>query len=133
MDPVSISGTCVGLISLIITATTAATRFIRTCRGAREDLTAAIGDLTQLRTTLDLLKDDDTTVIPERMRTEILSLLDKCAIIVIEIEKLIESLGNSRPVPVKWAASEKSKVEAARAKLRGYAESLGLTIDIVGL
>ena len=133
MDPLSISGTCAGLISLIITTTTATSAFIRTCRGARGDLTTVIGDLGQLSAILGLLKNDDTSVVPEPMQVEILSLLQKCTATVGDIETVLKALGNTKGFPVKWAASGKQKVESLRAKLQGYLESLGLTIDIIGL
>ena len=133
MDPFSIASGCAGLITLIAQTTTAATAFIRTCRGAREDLTSVIGELTQLKTILELLKDDDASVMPERMRVEIVSLLNKCSATVREIEDVLEGFGDGRAVPVKWAASGKPKVEALRVRLKGYSESLSLTIDIVGL
>ncbi|MBE3041783.1 hypothetical protein IMZ48_04230 [Candidatus Bathyarchaeota archaeon] len=133
MEPVSIIGTCSGLISLIITATTAAAAFIRVCRGARGDLTTVIGDLTQLKTILDLLKNDDTSAVSKPMQAEILSLLQDCAATVGDIENVVEALGDSKAFPMRWAASGKQRVESLRAKLKGYSDALGFTIDIVGM
>ena len=133
MDSLSISGTCAGLISLMITTATATSAFIRTCRGAREDLTTVIGDLGQLNAILDLLRNDDTSMVPEPMQMEILTLLQKCTATVGEIDTLLKALRNTKGFPVKWAASGKQKVESLRAKLQGYLGSPGLTIDITDL
>jgi hypothetical protein len=143
MDPLSISASCAGLITLIAGAAKCATRFVRACRDARPELTTLVGDLSQLRATLELLQDDseqltssddnESLVLPENMKNTITSHLRQCQSVISEIESLLKSLDKGKTMPIRWAMIWKDRFMPLVSRLREYSQALGLTIDVVGL
>ncbi|KAH7110727.1 hypothetical protein EDB81DRAFT_894678 [Dactylonectria macrodidyma] len=79
MDPLSITASCLELLTAVGKATLAITDFVRGCCEARSDLIAVTAELSLLQLVLELLKDDAAVsgdrVIPESLRAQILSIV----------------------------------------------------------
>lgn len=136
MDPVSITASCLALLSAAVKTSIAVTTFVRGCRDARADLTSVSGELTQLQLVLELLKDDtdvsDDRILPEPLQRQILSIIASCSAVLDSINQVLQKYGGKTGA-AKWTVMGKTEVAGLRMSLEAHRGSLSLVLELVSV
>jgi len=132
MDPLSITASSLAIISAIAKTSATVTKFARSVRDAREDVTATSLQLSELSMVIDLLHNDlgDETRLPEGIRTvsvHIESVLGNCKKILVELDTLVTTFDSRR---MQWALSGKSQVVALNSRLDAHTKALQIALDV---
>jgi hypothetical protein len=94
MDPLSITATCIGLVSTITKTSVLVGGFVKDVRAARSDLDGVSRELTSLKTVLELLADDMTgstnEFFPETLIKQITGIITNCGGVVVDIEDTLK-------------------------------------------
>jgi hypothetical protein len=139
MDPLSISVSCITLITTISRVTVAVTSFIREVRDARGDLDAISWELFSLRTVLDLLAEDTegphSEKLPERLRDQILDILKNCNRVVADVQSSLQKHNTSRLGRAgHWTmGGGKGDMMKFRSSLETHKTALGIALDMVAI
>jgi hypothetical protein len=139
MDPLSISVSCITLITTISQVTVAVTSFIREVRDARGDLDAISRELFSLKTVLELLAEDTeephSETIPKRPRDQILDILKNCDRVVTDVQLSLQKHHTSRLGRAgHWTmGGGKGDVMKFRSSLETHKTALGLALDMVAI
>ena len=137
MDPLSITVSCVSLLSAVAKTSLGIRTFIRGCRGAREDLFGITNDLSQLEFVLELLRDDisvsDDHIIPKSLQDQVLSIIINCSDVLQRIDVALQSY-SGKAGAVKWAAGyKKEEIEGIRSSVKAHCTSLNLLLELVSI
>jgi hypothetical protein len=137
MDPLSITTSCLALLTAVGKTTVAVTNFIRGCREARADLTAVAAELSQLAVVLELIKDDTAVtghdhILPESLQLQIRSIVGNCAAVIDKIDAALQSYG-TRMAAARWTIYGKSEVAGLRMSLEAHRGSLNLVLELVSV
>jgi hypothetical protein len=139
MDPLSISVSCITLITTISKMTVAVTGFIREVRDARSDLDAISRELFSLKTILELLAEDTegphSETLPERLRDQILDILKNCIRVITDVQSSLQKHSTSRLGRAgHWTTGGgKGDMMKFRFSLETHKTALGLALDMVAI
>lgn len=133
-DPLSITTACITLIGAIGKTTQAVTKFVRTCRDAREDLAAVSRELSDLRIVLELLIDDTATKasLPAAFEKHVLALVGNCLGVTTEIAGELDN-HDGRTGPARWAVGGKETMNQLKTMLETHKGSLNLALELANL
>lgn len=109
MDPLTITGTCIGLLSSITTLSIYITRFVADVRDSRKDVDGVRRELSSLSFCIKSLRDDtsgDSTLYPDSLQANLISVLNNCDSVMTEMNRLLE-LSSSKKLGrrVQWTLS----------------------------
>jgi hypothetical protein len=134
MDPLSITASILALVGAVTKTSTAVTKFARSVRDAREELTATCRELANLRMALELLRSDyNEEGISARMpatsgmATRIHSVLESCVDIMADLDSLVAKYDSKQ---MRWAISGKDKVISVNAQLTAHTKTLQIALDV---
>ncbi|KAJ4328901.1 hypothetical protein N0V84_000689 [Fusarium piperis] len=112
--------------------------FIIDCRHARSDLSAVNRELSELKLTLNILRDlvpDGSKTrdpLPSSIRDDIRSIIRNCLDVAKEIDDvLLEHRG--RFAAVNWATKGKQKINSLNSVLEAHRRALNLAVDTITL
>jgi len=93
MDPLSISVAALAIAETIAKTTSTVAGFVRTARGARQDLVVTSRQLGELSFTLVLLGENNknTDTLPDSLRSQIQSILENCDALLVELGTVLDS------------------------------------------
>lgn len=115
------------LLSGISSTSAIMTRFIRSVRVAYADLAAVTRDLSDLRLTLELLKDEKGVPLP--LQEQMLLVLESCGNLLIHIDNILTRCAD----PGKWIESGRAEILACRNSLTISREALALALEVVSM
>lgn len=136
MDPLSITASCLTLLSAIGQTSITMTSFIRVCRQARTDLAGINRELADLKMVLELLKDDSDVendrVIPLGIQAQIFGIIESCMAAIMNVETVLKR-HSGRAGAARWAIDGKKEVASLKISLEAYRGALGLALETVTL
>ncbi|KAK4172590.1 hypothetical protein QBC36DRAFT_72029 [Triangularia setosa] len=115
------------LLSGISSTSAILTRFIRSVRASRSDLSAVTRELSDLRLLLELLRDELS--IPLLLQAQMLLLLESCGNTLIRIDSILAQCRNAS----EWSQTGQAQIGYCRENLGLFREVLGLALDILAL
>ncbi|KAF8854795.1 hypothetical protein BDZ45DRAFT_26993 [Acephala macrosclerotiorum] len=138
MDPLSITATCVGLISTITKTSLVVIGFVKDVRAARSDLDGVSRELLSLKMVLELLADDITDStnksFPQTLQKQIAGIVTNCTGVVIDIEQTLKKHeGGKLNKAAQWVAFGKSDVVKLQSSLEAHKSALEIALDMVTL
>jgi Fungal N-terminal domain of STAND proteins len=138
MDPLSITATCLALLSAVSTATRFVTDFVVGCREARNDIAAVSRELSDLDVTLHILKHEaeasELNQLPEDLRQCIRDIMVNCTTVLIDLEALLRKYqGPGLDRAAKWTLSGRKEAEKIRVCLETHKRALGLVVEVTTL
>ncbi|KAJ7210906.1 hypothetical protein GGX14DRAFT_394526 [Mycena pura] len=140
MDPLSISMSCLTLISAVSAASRSVTDFIVNCRSARMDLEAIARELSDLEITLRIVQIDgakdggDAANLPDDLQRNIANIVINCTHVIGDLETLLQKyqdVGLERSA--QWALTGRKEAEKMRVSLAAHKGALNLVIDATAL
>jgi len=138
MDPLSITTTCLALLSAISTGIRSIKDFVVGCREAHNDIAAVSRELSDLDITLHMLQHgveaSESNQLPENLRQHTRDIMANCNIVLIDLEALLRKyqcpgLGRA----ANWTLSGRKEAEKMRVSLEAHKRALGLVVDAVTL
>ncbi|KAF4624306.1 hypothetical protein G7Y89_g13867 [Cudoniella acicularis] len=138
MEPLSITATCLGLVSTITKTSWAVIGFVKDVRAARSDLDGVSRELLSLKTVLELLADDVTEstneFFPQTLQKQITGIVTNCTEVVIDIEQTLKKHeGSKLSKAAQWVAFGKSDVVKLQSSLEAHKSALEIALDMVTL
>lgn len=134
MDPVTITGSCVGLLSSIATLTIHITRFVGDVRDSRKDMDSVRRELSSLSFCVESLIDDtsgDSTLYPDSLKLNLISVLTNCDGVMTEMNSLLESLSSKTlGRRVQWALSGQDEMNKLRSRLEAHKATIEIALDM---
>lgn len=136
MDPFSIFAACVSLAATTAKTSTTVTGFVRDVRSARPDLD---GELSSLKTILELLADDTAPEtdyrLPERLQNQSTGILNNCNEVAVAIEGGLSQhetskLGRSGYWTIGGGKGDMAKL---RSSLEAHKTALEIALDMVAM
>lgn len=137
MDPISVATTCMAVLKGVTEGVGYINDFVVSCRSARSDLAAVSRELSELETTLHILKADTSSgpiKLPRILHQRICGVLEDCNNVVGELKQLIKKYdapGLDRAAA--WAISGKKDAEKIRESLEAHKGALGLVVEATTL
>ncbi|KAF2965540.1 hypothetical protein GQX73_g8049 [Xylaria multiplex] len=135
-EPLSIASSTLAVITAVSRTTSIVYKFIRDCKGAREDLTQITGELSELTLILKLIKDESAAstndLLPNAIQIQVQAMLTGCTISVRRIEKVLAKCRGSSG-PLRWTVLEKEKVTALKSSLEAFKGGLSLALETLNL
>ena len=138
-DPLSITASCVALVTAVLNTSKVVTGFIRDVREARGDLDAVSRELSSLTTILELLKEDTTeensTLIPKTLKIQITGILVNCTSVVSSIKYELYKPDKSRMEKIAYWTLGGGKGEMAklRSTLEAHKTALDIALDLLSM
>ncbi len=138
MDPLSITATCIALVSAITKTSVLVGVFIKDVRAARSDLDGVSRELLSLKTVLELLADDVTDSVsesfPQTLEKQITGIITNCTGVVMDIEATLKKHeGNKLSKAAHWVAFGKNDVVKLRSSLEAHKSTLEIALEMVTL
>jgi len=141
MDPLSISMSCLTLISAVSAASRSVTGFIVNCRSARLDLEAIARELSDLEITLRIVQIDgaeeggDAANFPDDLQRNIANIVTNCTHIIGDLETLLQKYQDVGRLErsAQWALTGRKEAERMRVSLAAHKGALNLVIDATAL
>ncbi|KAJ3563343.1 hypothetical protein NP233_g9000 [Leucocoprinus birnbaumii] len=138
MDPISITTSCLALISAVTGGARCITEFVVNCRDARRDLAAVSRELSELEMTLHILKNDTDgnkrNQLPEKLCKPICDIMQNCLGVLSELQVLLKRYdGQGLDRAARWAISGKKDAEKIRASLEAHKGALSLVVEATTL
>jgi len=143
MDPLSITVSCLALISAATKTTTSVSKFVRVFRDARQDLAAISRQLGELQMILELLRsendgeDEDETgpiqpalSLPDTVKSQICSILSNCAEIFAQLDSVMSKHIDGRATSARWAVKGKSEVASLGKQLDAHMRALNIALEL---
>lgn len=131
MDPISIAEACVGLTTTIAKASGSIAQFVRTVRGARQDLALTSRQLGELAVTLALVHGEgDAEKLPETFHAHIESVLQNCESILEDIIAILATCkGGAGLGSTRWALVGKEEVACLDRQLDAHLRTLNIAVE----
>jgi hypothetical protein len=135
MDPLTITATCIGLVSTIGKVSYQINSFVRQVRDSRHDLDAVSRELHSLETILNILSDEEDEqekqdALPPNLVAQIAVVLSNCGVVLGQIQaSLKKHQGGGLVKGIKWTVSGRDDMEKLRSSLEAHKSALGLTLD----
>jgi len=136
MDPLSITISCITLITSIVKVSLQINGFIREVRDARGDLDAVSRELLSLKTVLEMLSEDADKGkgFPESLLKQISGILTNCGGVVEQIQVSLEKYGGGGiRRGVKWSISGREDMNKLRLTLEAHKTALDIALDMITL
>ncbi|KAF2663481.1 hypothetical protein BT63DRAFT_418949 [Microthyrium microscopicum] len=141
MDPITITKGSITAIQLIASTSQTIYKFIRSVRDSRADLDAVELELSQIKRTLELLRDDikedadGSLSLPAQVGEQVIGILECCSEAIQQIEKTLEKYDSmtkrSLGKQIKWAEFGKPEINKARDQLETHKRALQLSVDVM--
>ena len=135
MDPLSITTTCLGLISAVTKTSLVVIGFVKDVRAARSDLDSVSRELLSLKTVLELLADDATDeAFPQTLQKQISGLVMNCTGVINDIEQTLNKHeGGKLNKAAQWVAFGKSDMSKLQSSLEAHKSALEIALEMVTL
>lgn len=138
MDPLSITGTCIALVTTISKISIQISGFVREVRDARGDLDGVSRELTSLKSVIEILSEDAENSIhggfPETLVRQIYGILANCNDVLGQIEVSLQKYaGGSVTRGVKWSLSGRDDMIKLRSSLEAHKSALDIALDMVAM
>ncbi|KAK4199530.1 hypothetical protein QBC40DRAFT_81572 [Triangularia verruculosa] len=137
MDPLSIGGGCLALITSIASVTKGIYSFTKQVREAQSDLDAVTQELTSLRLVLELYVEDDANTnvaFPEALNKRLSAIVTNCQLVVRDIEAcLAKYSSDSCGKKLSWVVSGQDDVSRLRRSIEAHKSALNLGLDMAAL
>jgi Fungal N-terminal domain of STAND proteins len=138
MDPLSITATCITLVTTISKVSIQINSFVREVRSARGDLDAVSRELISLKTILEMLSEDAENStgreLPQSLVRQISGILTNCNGVLEQIEASLQKhAGGGVKRGVKWSLSGRDDVNKLRSSLEAHKSALDIALDMVAL
>ena len=135
MDPLSISGGCLGIVANISTIVRDISKFISYVKEASKDMADVGGDLSALSISLTALSEDaklNAETIPPDVAENIMSAVNQCGSVVAEISSLLQKMGTGKtPRKLQWVAFGRSDVAKLRLSLEAHKATLNIALNMI--
>jgi hypothetical protein len=130
MDPLTVSGTCVGLLAGISALSKELTTFVNRTREARKDVDGFSRELASIGLCVSSLKDEDFEF-PARLQEQLACVLGNCDRTVQDMDKIVRKhstggLGQR----LRWSLSDGQDVSRLRERLEAHKATLEITLDL---
>jgi hypothetical protein len=136
MDPLSIASASLAFIVAAQKTTTAIYRFLHSCAAARADLIQVERELSALRLTIELIKDEDDTnaqsSLPNVLKEQVRNMLTNCEASAQQITGILDNC-SGKAGPIRWTLLEKNKVLALNGKLEAFRSALSIALETVNM
>jgi Fungal N-terminal domain of STAND proteins len=135
MDPLTITATCISLVSTIGQVSLQINTFVRQVRDARQDLDAVSRELHSLETILNIMSDEDDNqekqaALPINLVAQITGIMSNCGGVLAQIQaSLAKHGGGGLRKGIKWTISGREDMDKLRSSLEAHKSALGLTLD----
>lgn len=138
MDPLSMTTTCLALLSAASKVTGYVTDFVVSYREARNDIAAVSRELSDLDITLHILKHEaeanELNHLPKDLRQHIHHIMVNCTTVLVDLEALLrEYRGPGLDRAAKWTLSGRKEAEKIRVSLETHKRALGLVVEVTTL
>jgi hypothetical protein len=138
MDPISITTTCLALLSAVSTSTRFITEFIVGCREARNDIATVSRELSDLEITLHILKHQAETSelnrLSEDLRQYICNITRNCTAVLSDLETLLRKYqGPGLDRAAQWTLSGRKEAEKIRRSFEAHKRALDLVVEVTTL
>ena len=135
MDPLSIAGTCLGLVSTIAKASLSITSYAREVRDAASDMDAVSCELCSLKAVLETLARDIASpgcgAYPPSLAAQIPDVLANCNDVMTRLDRILKKYsGRSVMSGAQWSWIGKQDVDQLRSSLETYKNILSLTVEL---
>lgn len=135
MDPLSITASCVTLVTTITKLSVLINGFVREVRDARRDLDAVSRELLSLQPLLEILSDDaGDSAFPASLLQQIAGIIKNSGVVLEDIEKLLQTFsafGLRRSM--KWAINGRDDMAKLRSTLEAHKSALDIALDMAAL
>jgi len=134
MDPISLTTTCLALLSAVSNGTRFVTDFVINFREARNDIAAVTRELSELDLTLHILKHgaegNELNHLPGDLRQHIHDIMMNCTTVLADLEVLLRKYrGPGLDRAAKWAFSGRKEAEKIRESLEEHKRALSLGVE----
>jgi len=136
MDPLSITVSSLALLSTVAKSSFAITDFVRRYQAAAGDLGDVKQELSELRTTLELLQsiigDSEESALPQSLKTHVVSIIKRCE---DSLKRLDGALGKHKGTftAARWVLDGKREVTDLRHNLEAYRGTLSVLLETATL
>lgn len=141
MDILSITTGSITVVELIAKTSSTIYAFIRSVRDSRSDLDAVESELSQIKRTLELLRDDiesdtnNSLSLPTQVGEQVLGILDCCGTVIQRVENILKEYESMKRgsfgKQIKWSEVGKPKIAKEREQLDTYKRALQLSVDVM--
>jgi hypothetical protein len=137
MDPLSITASCVGIISGIADVTTSIVTFVGDVREARKDMDGIRRELGSLQLSLSALCDEDKRFGFDNqpaLKENLFGVVINCGAIVDEIGKLLDDMDQGSTMKkMKWATTGKRNMAKLKLNLEAHKVALDIALDLIAM
>jgi hypothetical protein len=137
MDPVSISASCVGIISGIVAVTASIVTFVGDVREARKDMDGVRRELGSLQLSLSALSDEDKRFGFDKqpaLKENLFGVVHNCGTIVDDIGKLLHAMDTGGTLKkMKWATTGKVSIAKLKLSLEAHKSALDIALDLIAM
>lgn len=138
MDPLSITATCISLVSTITKTSLFVGGFVKDVRAARSDLDGVSRELLSLKTVLELLAEDAADSaresFPQTLQKQITGIISNCTGVVVDIEETLKKHeGGKLNKAAQWVAFGKNDMVKLRSSLEAHKSALEIALEMVTL
>src|SRR5437763_14332047 len=133
MDPVSITGTAVGLLAAIASLSQQVAGFVAGARDARKDVDGLSREMASLALCLESLKDENFPF-PESSRVQLRKILGNCDQAIKEMAKLVKK--HSSPSDgrrLEWSLSSRDEAVKLRERIETHKLAIEITLDLANI
>ncbi|KIW99460.1 uncharacterized protein Z518_11199 [Rhinocladiella mackenziei CBS 650.93] len=137
MEPLSITGASVGLLSSIFSLTQAITRFASGVRDARKDMESTRCELSALELAVETLQKDalsDELQYPDSLQHILTEVLLNCDGVVKDIRALLVKADSDRRMArVRWAINGQTEMNKLRQQLEDHKATLNIALGMANI
>jgi hypothetical protein len=136
-DPLSITASCVGIMSGIAAVTARIVQFVGDVREARKDMDGVRRELGSLQLSLSALSDEDNRFGFDNqpaLKENLFGVVVNCGDIVEDIRKLLEDMDKGTAMKkVKWATIGKGNMAKLKLSLEAHKMALDIALDLIAM
>ena len=138
MDPLSIPGSCVGLVANVTQVSLKIYGFVREVRDAQADLDAVTLELQSLKTVLETLREHSANftsgAFPSRLVNQLSGILTNCGGVLQHIEKSLDKHGGGGVKSgVKWSLAGRDDMDKLRSSLEAHKSALQIALEMAAV
>jgi hypothetical protein len=137
MDPLTIAGSCIGLLGTITKLAFSIRNFVGQIRDARTDMDAVSQELASLSLRIQMLSEDSSDCAiqyPSGLEKNILAVLRNCDLVAVEMETLLERMApKNLGRKIRWAVSGRDDMEKLRSRLQAHKTSIEIALEVTSL
>lgn len=137
MDPLSITTSCVGLLSSIADLSILISKFTLDFRDARKDMDAVRRELSSLSLCVENLRDDTSKpcdTYPPTVQRSLIDVLGNCDDVMVEMKTLLDKM-SSKSVGrrVQWATVGHGEMNKLRSRLEAHKATIDIALEMVSM